>query len=87
MGAGAGAYTTDLEVGIVIEIDPVGVSLGKLGKGSGSVELCFELVHVVLAEFEKIIGASDGRGVSRGRVMVIMDEATYDGQVISSLDS
>jgi len=45
------------------------------------------VIHVVLAKLEKMIGAANGGGVSRGRVMIIVDEATYDGQVISSLDS
>ena len=50
-------------------------------------ELGFELVTVVFSEFEEVIGMADSGGVSRGRVMVIVDEATYDGQFISSLDS
>jgi hypothetical protein len=86
-GEGTRAYTTNLEIGIVVEIDPVGVSLGKSGKGFGSVEFCFELVHVVFTELEEIVGTVNGGGVSRGRVMIIVDEATYDGQIISSLDS
>ena len=87
MRAGAGANTMNLEVGVVVEVDEVGMALGESGEGSGSVELCFELIHVVLAEFEKVVGASDGGGMSRGGVMIIVDEATYDGQIISSLDS
>ena len=86
-GTRAGTYTTNLKVGIIVETNPVGVALGESGKGSCSVELCLELVYVVFAEFEKVVGTMDGGGVSRGRVMVIVDEATYDGQIISSLDS
>ena len=77
----------NLEVGVVVEVDEVGMALGELGKGSCLMKLSFELIDVVFAELEKIVGAADGRGVSRGRVMVIVDEATYDGQIISSLDS
>ena len=63
------------------------MALGESGEGSGSVKLCLELVYVVLAKLEEIVGTANGRRVSRRRVMVIVDEATYDGQIISSLDS
>ena len=77
----------NLEVGVVVEIDEVGMALGESGKGSSSVELCLELIHVVLAKFEEIVGTADGGVVSHGRVVIIVDKATYDGQIISSLDS
>ena len=87
MGAGTRANTTNLEVGIVVEVYEVGMSLGEVGESSGLVELGFELVDIVFAEFEKVIGPMNGGGMSCGRVMIIVDEATYDGQIISSLDS
>ena len=68
-----------MEVGIVVKVDEISVSLSEAGKGSSSMELCFELIDIVFAEFEKVVGAMNGRGVSCGRVMVIVDEATYDG--------
>ena len=39
-GQGTGANTTNLEIGVVIEIGPVGMSLGELGEG----DCLFELV-------------------------------------------
>jgi len=42
LGTGTGADATNLEVGVVVEVDEVGVSLGETGECSGSVELCFE---------------------------------------------
>ena len=39
-GQGTGANTTNLEVGVVIEVDKVGMSLGELGEG----DCLFELV-------------------------------------------
>jgi len=50
-------------------------------------KLRFELIDVVFVKLEEIVGTADGRGVSRGRVMIIVDKATYDGQITSSLDS
>ena len=79
MGAGTRTDTTNLEVGVVVEVDEVGMSLGESGKGGGSMKLCFELIDVVFAELEEVVGASDSGGVSRGGVMVIVDKATYDG--------
>ena len=32
-GQGTGANTTDLEIGIVVEVGPVSMSLGELGEG------------------------------------------------------
>ena len=87
MGAGSRADATNLEVGIVVEVYEVGMSLGQAGEGSGSVELGLELIDVVLAELKEVVGTADRRGVCRGGVMVIVDKATYDGQFISSLDS
>jgi len=69
-------YSTDLKVGVVVEVDPVGVSLGELGEGSGFLKLSFELVNIAFSKLKEVIGTSNGRGVSHGRVMVIMDEAT-----------
>ena len=85
--AGTGTDTTNLEVGVVVEVDEVGMSLGESGESSCSMEFCLELVDVVFSELEKIVGTADSGGVSHGRVMVIVDEVTYDGQIISSLDS
>ena len=85
MGAGSRANSSNLEVGIVVEVDEVCVSLGESGECSSSEELCLELVYVVLSKLKEVVGTADGRGVSRGRVMIIVDEATYDGQIISSL--
>ena len=59
-GEGTGANTTNLEVGVVVEIDEVGMALGELGEGSGSVELCLELVHVVLVKLEEVVGTANG---------------------------
>ena len=50
-------------------------------------ELCFELIDVVFAKLKEVVGTADGGGVSCGRVMVVVDEAAYDGQIISSLDN
>ena len=60
------------------------MSLGESGEGLSSMELCFELIDVVFAELEKIVGAADNRGVSCRRVVIIVDKATYGGQIISS---
>ena len=78
---------TYLEVGVVVEVNPICVLLRKLSKGPSSVELRFELIHVVFAKFEKVVGTADCGGVGRGGVMIIVDEATYDGQITSSLDN
>ena len=50
----------DLEVGVVVEADEVGVALGESGKGLGSVELCLELVDVVFSKFEEVVRAANG---------------------------
>ena len=50
-------------------------------------ELCFELIDVVFTKLKEVVGAADGGGVSHRRVMIIVDKATYDGQIISSLNS
>ena len=38
--AGTRTDTTNLEVGIVVEVYEVGMSLGEAGEGSSSMELC-----------------------------------------------
>ena len=60
MGAGTGANTTNLEIGIFVKVYEVGVSLGEAGKGSSSMELCLELVDVVFSKFKEVVGAADG---------------------------
>ena len=59
-GAGTWADTTNLEVGVVVKVYEVGVSLGEAGKGSSSMELCLKLVHIVFSKFEEVVGAADG---------------------------
>ena len=39
-GAGTGTDTTNLEIGIVVEVYEIGMSLGEAGEGSSSMELC-----------------------------------------------
>ena len=76
---------TNLEVGIVVKVDEVCVSLSEVGKSLGSMELGLELIDVVVVKLEEVVGTADAGGVSHGRVMIIVDETTYDGQIISSL--
>jgi len=78
-GEGTGAYTTNLEVGVVIEIDEVGVSLGKFGKGSGLFKLLFEFVFPLLSMVVESPMMSHPPSMSSGGVMIIMDEATMMG--------
>ena len=59
MGARTGTDTANLEVGIVVEVYEVGVSLGEAGEGSSSMELCLELVDVVLSKLEKVVGTTN----------------------------
>ena len=86
-GKGTGANTTDLEVGVVVEIDKVGMALGELSKGSCSFILLLESFFPLLTVMIKGEVMADSPGVGRGRVVVVVDEAAYGGQVISSLDS
>ena len=61
--------------------------LGELGEGGGFLELIPNPCSVVVLKLEKVVGVADGGGVSHRGVMVIVDEVTYDGQIISSLNS
>jgi len=83
--AGTRTDTTNLEVGIVVEVDEVGVSLGELSKGSCSFILFLESLLPLLAVMIKGEVMADPAGVGRGGVVVVVDEAAYDGKIISSL--
>jgi hypothetical protein len=86
-GAGTGANTTNLEVGVVVEVNEVGVSLGELSKGGCSFILLLESLFPLLTVMIEGEVMADSPGVGRGGVVVVVDEATYDGQIISSLDN
>ena len=80
-GEGTGANTMDLEVGVVVEVDKVGMALGELSKGSCSFILFLESLFPLLTVMIEGEVVADSPGVSRGRVVVVVDEAAYDGQI------
>ena len=54
--------TTDLEIGVVIKIDPIGMSLGELGEGDGFLEFVTEFVgNVLVFLMEKVEAFSSPR--------------------------
>ena len=63
------------------------MSLGELSKGSCSFILFLESLFPLLTVMFKGEVMADSPGVSRRRVVVVVDEAAYGGQVTSSLDS
>ena len=87
MGKGTRAYSTDLEVCVIVEVNPVGVSLGELSKGGCLFILLLESLFPLLTVMFKSEVVANSPGVSRRRVVVVVDEAAYDGQITSSLNS
>ena len=81
LGKGAGVDSLNLEVGVVVEETEVGVSLGELGKGGSFLELVSEFGSVVMTKLMEVIGVADRQCVGCRGVMIIVDEATYDGQI------
>ena len=63
------------------------MSLGEFSEGGSLFKLVSEFSCVVVSKLEEVVGASNRGRMGHRRVMVIVDEATYDGQIISSLDS
>ena len=64
-GARAGAYTMNLEVGVVVEVYEVGVSLGELSKGGCSFILFLESLFPLLTVMIEGEVMADSPGVSR----------------------
>ena len=85
MGAGTGANTTDLEVGIVVEVDPIGMALGELGESNCFLEFVTELVGNVLVFLMKEVEAFSSPRVGGGGVVVVSDGVTYDGRLFLRL--
>ena len=67
-----GAYTTNLEIGVVVKEAEVGVSLGELGEGGSFLKLVSEFGRVVRMESVEVIGASNGGCMGCGRVAIIV---------------
>ena len=84
-GQGTGTNTTNLEVGIVVEVDPVGVSLSELGEGDCFLEFVTEFVGNVFVFLVKEVEVFCSPRVGGGRVVVVSDGATYDGQLLLRL--
>ena len=84
---GTGMYTVNLEIGVIVEVDEIGVSLSEFSKGSSSFELFLESILPLLSVIIEGEVVSNSPGVSRRRVVVIVDEATYGGQTILSLSN
>ena len=84
-GQGTGANTTDLEVGIVVEVDPVGMSLGELGEGDCFLEFVTKLVSDVFVFLMEEVEAFSSPRVSGGGVVVVSDRAAYDGRLFLRL--
>jgi len=82
-----GANTTNLEVSIVVEVNEVGMSLSEFSKGGCSLKLLLESVLPLLSMVVESEVMSDSPGVSRRRVVIVVNEAAYGGQIISSLNS
>ena len=61
------------------------MSLGELSKGSCSLILFLESLFPLLTVMIKGEMMADPPSVSRGGVVIVVDEAAYGGQVISSL--
>ena len=80
-GQGTGMNTTDLEIGIVVEVDPVGMSLGELGEGNCFLELVTEFVGDVFMFLVKEVEAFSSPRVGGGGIVVVSDGAAYDGQL------
>ena len=74
-----------MEVSVVVEVDKVSVSLGERSKGGCSFILLLESFFPLLAVVIEGEVMADSPGVSRGRVVVVVDEAAYGGQITSSL--
>ena len=79
------ANTTNLKVSVVVKIDEVGMSLGELSKGSCSFVFLLESFFPLLTVMIEGEVMANSPGMSRGRVVVVVDEAAYGGQIISSL--
>ena len=86
-GARSWSDSAKLEVGIVVKVNEVGMALGELPKGSCSLILLLESLFPLLSVMVEGEVMSDSPGVGRGRVIVVVDEAAYGGQIILSLDS
>ena len=63
------------------------MALGEFPKGGCSFVLLLESLFPLLSVMIEGEVMADSPGVSRGRVIIVVDEAAYDGQIISSLDS
>ena len=49
----------NLEIGIIVEVDPVSVSLSKLSEGSSFLKLISEFDSVVVMKLVKVVGAAN----------------------------
>ena len=85
LGQGTGANTTNLEIGIVVEVDPIGMSLGELGESDCFLEFVTELVSNVLMFLVEEVEAFSSPRVGGGGVVVVSDGAAYDGRLFLRL--